>query len=31
VVFPKNGGPGRQLSTVLTPSLVERALTEAAR
>ena len=31
VVFPKNGGPGRQLSTVLTSSLVEQALTEAAR
>jgi thiol:disulfide interchange protein len=31
VVFPKHGGPGRQLSTVLTSSLVERALTEAAR
>ena len=31
VVFPKDGGPGRQLSTVLTSSLVERALTDAAR
>ncbi len=31
VVFPKNGDPGHQLSTVLTPSLVEQALTEAAR
>jgi thiol:disulfide interchange protein len=31
VVFPKHGGPGRQLSTVLNSSLVERALTEAAR
>jgi len=31
VVFPKNGGPGKQLSTVLTSSLVEQALTEAAR
>lgn len=31
VVFPRNGGPGHRLSTVLTPSLVERALTEAAR
>jgi thiol:disulfide interchange protein DsbD len=31
VVFPKNGGPGRQLSTVLTSSVVEQALTEAAR
>ena len=31
VVFPKNGGPGRQLPTVLTSSLVEDALTEAAR
>ncbi len=30
VVFPKNGGPGRQLSTVLTSSMVEQALTEAA-
>jgi thiol:disulfide interchange protein len=31
VVFPKDGGPGRQLPTVLTSSLVKRALTEAAR
>ncbi len=31
VVFPKNGGPGKQLSTVLTGSLVEQALSEAAR
>jgi thiol:disulfide interchange protein DsbD len=31
VVFPKNGGPGKQLSTVLTRSMVEQALTEAAR
>ncbi|OOG49453.1 protein-disulfide reductase DsbD [Rhodanobacter sp. C01] len=31
VVFPKNGGAGNQLSTVLTSSLVEQALTEAAR
>ena len=31
VVFPKNGGPGKPLSTVLTSSLVEQALTEAAR
>jgi thiol:disulfide interchange protein DsbD len=31
VVFPKGGGPGRQLSTVLTRSAVERALTEGAR
>jgi thiol:disulfide interchange protein DsbD len=31
VVFPKNGGPGKQLSTVLTRSIVEQALTEAAR
>ncbi|RCS29233.1 protein-disulfide reductase [Rhodanobacter denitrificans] len=31
VVFPKNGGPGKQLSTVLTRSMIERALTEAAR
>lgn len=31
VVFPRNGGPGKQLSTVLTRSIVEQALTEAAR
>ena len=31
VVFPKHGGPGRQLSTVLTASLVEKALTAAAQ
>ncbi|MEO9079371.1 MAG: thioredoxin family protein, partial [Rhodanobacter sp.] len=31
VVFPKDGGPGKQLSTVLTRSMVEQALTEAAR
>ncbi|KZC17994.1 MULTISPECIES: protein-disulfide reductase DsbD family protein [unclassified Rhodanobacter] len=31
VVFPKHGGPGRKLSTVLTAALVEQALTEAAR
>jgi thiol:disulfide interchange protein DsbD len=31
VVFPKDGGPGRQLSTVLTTSMVEQALTDAAR
>ena len=31
VVFPKHGGPGRQLSTVLTASLVARALTAAAQ
>lgn len=31
VVFPKNGGPGHQLPTVLTSSLVEDALTEAAK
>jgi thiol:disulfide interchange protein DsbD len=31
VVFPGNGGPGRQLSTVLTYSRVRQALTEAAR
>jgi len=31
VVFPKNGGPGKQLSTVLTYSRVQQALTEAAR
>lgn len=30
VVFPADGGPGRQLSTVLTSSLVEKALTAAA-
>jgi thiol:disulfide interchange protein DsbD len=30
VVFPRDGGPGRQLSTVLTTSMVEQALTEAA-
>ena len=31
VVFPRNGGEGRKLPTVLTAGLVERALTEAAR
>ena len=31
VVFPKHGGPGRQLSTVLTAALVEKALTAAAQ
>ncbi|MDE2155107.1 MAG: protein-disulfide reductase DsbD [Xanthomonadaceae bacterium] len=31
VVFPGNGGPGKQLSTVLTYSRVQQALTEAAR
>ncbi|MEO7050605.1 MAG: protein-disulfide reductase DsbD [Rhodanobacter sp.] len=31
VVFPRGGGPGRQLSTVLTSSMVERALSDAAR
>ena len=31
VVFPGNGGPGRQLSTVLTSSMVQQALTEAAK
>jgi thiol:disulfide interchange protein len=31
VVFPKDGGPGRQLPTVLTSSLVEEALTQAAK
>ncbi|GAB3787397.1 protein-disulfide reductase DsbD family protein [Dyella agri] len=31
VVFPKGGGEGRQLPTVLTSSLVTRALEEAAR
>jgi len=30
VVFPRHGGPGRQLSTVLTASMVEQALTDAA-
>jgi thiol:disulfide interchange protein DsbD len=30
VVFPAHGGAGQQLSTVLTPSMVERALTAAA-
>lgn len=31
VVFPKGGGEGRQLPTVLTTALVEQALDEAAR
>jgi len=31
VVFPKHDGPGRQLSTVLTFSMVEQALTAAAQ
>lgn len=31
VVFPKGGGEGRQLPTVLTTALVQRALAEAAR
>lgn len=31
VVFPRNGGEGRKLPTVLTSSLVEEALTEAAK
>jgi len=31
VVFPRDGGPGKQLSTVLTSSMVEQALTAAAR
>ncbi|MEO8809765.1 MAG: protein-disulfide reductase DsbD [Rhodanobacter sp.] len=31
VVFPRHGGPGQQLSTVLTSSMVERALTDASR
>jgi thiol:disulfide interchange protein DsbD len=31
VVFPKSGGAGRQLPTVLTASLVEQALAEAAK
>lgn len=31
VVFPRSGGPGRKLPTVLTSGLVKQALTEAAR
>jgi thiol:disulfide interchange protein len=31
VVFPKNGGPGHELPTVLTESLVEDAVNEAAK
>ncbi len=31
VVFPKNGGEGRKLPTVLTSSLVDEALTAAAK
>ena len=31
VVFPKNGGPGQALPTVLTESLVEDAVNEAAK
>jgi thiol:disulfide interchange protein DsbD len=31
VVFPRSGGAGRQLPTVLTASLVEQALAEAAK
>jgi len=31
VVFPKGGGEGKQLPTVLTRGIVERALTEASR
>jgi thiol:disulfide interchange protein len=31
VVFPKNGGPGKPLSTVLTSSMVAQALTAAAQ
>ena len=31
VVFPKNGGPGHKLPTVLTASLVEQALVEAGK
>ncbi|MEI7036649.1 protein-disulfide reductase DsbD [Fulvimonas yonginensis] len=31
VVFPRGGGDGRKLPTVLTAGLVEQALTEAAR
>jgi len=30
VVFPRDGGTGHKLPTVLTPSLVEDALTKAA-
>ncbi|WP_240125420.1 protein-disulfide reductase DsbD family protein [Thermomonas alba] len=31
VVYPRDGGPGRVLPTLLTPGLVEAALREAAR
>ena len=31
VVFPKHSGPGQQLSTVLTASMVDQALTTAAQ
>jgi thiol:disulfide interchange protein len=31
VVFPRGGGEGRRLPTVLTPSIVEEALRDAAR
>ena len=31
VVFPKDGGEGKQLPTVLTPSIVERALADAGK
>jgi thiol:disulfide interchange protein len=31
VVFPKNGGPGHELPTVLTESLVDDAVSEAAK
>ena len=31
VVFPKHGGAGQQLSTVLTSDLVQHALTAAAQ
>ena len=31
VVFPRGGGEGRKLPTVLTSGVVEQALTEAAR
>jgi len=31
VVFPKHGAAGQQLSTVLTPSMVDQALTAAAQ
>jgi thiol:disulfide interchange protein DsbD len=31
VVFPRDGGPGRKLPTVLTTGMLQHALTEAAR